>query len=73
MFGAGEDLLVLLVATPKRAMKQGQTVGMAGVIRPFVVADIERDYGITWDERVRQQLEADYRNKPVFIADTIYP
>ncbi|NJR73376.1 MAG: hypothetical protein HC773_06120 [Scytonema sp. CRU_2_7] len=46
---------------------------MVGVVRPFVVADIEREYGITWDERVRRQLEADYRNKPVFVADTIYP
>ncbi|NJM72906.1 MAG: hypothetical protein HC862_23720 [Scytonema sp. RU_4_4] len=68
-----EDLLVLLVATPKRAINKGQTVGMVGVVRPFVVADIEREYGITWDERVRRQLEADYRNKPVFVADTIYP
>ncbi|NMG18023.1 hypothetical protein [Brasilonema bromeliae] len=68
-----DNLLVLFVATPKRVINKGQTVGMVGVVRPFVVADIERDYGITWDERVRRQLEADYRNKPVFVADTIYP
>ncbi|ARV59752.1 hypothetical protein BZZ01_14930 [Nostocales cyanobacterium HT-58-2] len=68
-----EDLLVLLIATPKRAIKQGQTIGMEGVVRPFIVADIERDYGITWDQRVRQQLEADYGNKAVFVADTLYP
>lgn len=69
----GEDLLVLLIATPKSAIKQGQTLGVVGVVRPFVVADIQRDYGITWDERVRRQLETDYRNKPVLVADTIYP
>ncbi|MGH7998106.1 MAG: hypothetical protein ACREPR_01385 [Brasilonema sp.] len=68
-----EDLLVLFVATPKKAINKGQTVGMVGVVRPFVVADIERYYGITWNERVRRQLEVNYRNKPVFIADTVYP
>ncbi|MBW4624004.1 MAG: hypothetical protein KME49_00410 [Brasilonema octagenarum HA4186-MV1] len=68
-----EDLLVLFVATPKRVINKNQTVGMVGVVRPFVAADIERDYGITWDQRVRRQLEADYKNKPVFVADTIYP
>jgi hypothetical protein len=68
-----EDLLVLLIATPKQPINQGKTVGVIGVVRPFVVAEIERDYGITWDERVRRQLEIDYRNKPVFVADTIYP
>ncbi|NMG09894.1 hypothetical protein [Brasilonema sp. UFV-L1] len=68
-----EDLLVLLVGTPKKVINKNQTVGMVGVVRPFVAADIERDYGITWDERVRRQLEADYRNKPVFVAETVYP
>jgi hypothetical protein len=68
-----QNLLVLFVATPRRVINKNQTVGMVGVVRPFVVADIERDYGITWDERVRRQLQADYKNKPVFVADTIYP
>lgn len=69
----GEDLLVLFIGTPKSPIKQGQTIEVVGVVRPFAVADIQRDYGITWDERVRGQLEADYRNKPVLVADTIYP
>ncbi|MBW4631153.1 MAG: hypothetical protein KME30_04390 [Iphinoe sp. HA4291-MV1] len=68
-----EDLLVLLVAPPTRIINKGQTVEMVGVVRPFVAVDIERDYGITWDEGVRRQLEADYRNKAVFVADTMYP
>ncbi|MBW4595339.1 MAG: hypothetical protein KME46_21155 [Brasilonema angustatum HA4187-MV1] len=68
-----ENLLVLFIATPKRVINKNQTVGMVGVVRPFVVADIEREYRMTWDQRVRQQLEADYKNKPVFVADTIYP
>lgn len=69
----GENLLVLLVATPKSAIKQSQTVGVMGVVRPFVVADIQKQYGITWDERVKRQLEADYTNKPILVADTMYP
>ncbi|MBR8833743.1 MAG: hypothetical protein DSM106950_06805 [Stigonema ocellatum SAG 48.90 = DSM 106950] len=68
-----KELVVLLKATPKAAINQGQTVTMVGVVRPFVVADIEREYNITWNQRVREEMEAQYGNKPVLIADVIYP
>jgi hypothetical protein len=68
----GGDLLVFLTSPPKDTIKQGETVMVVGQVRPFVVRDIERDYNITWDLRVRRQLEAEFANKPIFIADAIY-
>lgn len=68
----GEDLLVLH-ATPQTAINQGGKVTVTGVIRPFVVAEIERDYDITWDLNLKRKLEAEYSNKPVVIATQVYP
>lgn len=71
LIGAGE-LLVFLTSPPKDTIEQGDTVMVVGQVRPFVVRDIERDYKMTWDSRVRRQLEAEFANKPVFIAEEIY-
>lgn len=72
------DLLVLR-ATPKAgapapaAIEDGETVAVTGVLRPFVVADIERDYDLTWDLDLQRKLEAEYSQKPVLIANAVYP
>ncbi len=63
----GKDLPILLKAPPKVAVNQGQTVSIIGEVRPFVVAEIERDYDLTWE------LEVEYGNKPVLVAETVYP
>ncbi|MBD2776445.1 hypothetical protein [Iningainema tapete] len=55
----GQDLLVLLKAPPKVAINEGQTVAAIGEVRPFVVAEIERDYDLTWDLNVKKQLEVE--------------
>ncbi|MGB5961870.1 MAG: hypothetical protein WBG73_14480 [Coleofasciculaceae cyanobacterium] len=66
------DLLVLNV-TPEKAISQGQKVVVTGIVRPFVVADIQRDYNLTWDLEWQRQIEAEYSNKPVLIAQRVYP
>jgi len=71
LFG-GENLLVLST-TPAPAVRDGETVALVGELRPFVVADFERDYDFTWDLEVQRQLEAEYREKPVFVAREVYP
>ncbi|MUG94459.1 hypothetical protein F7734_19590 [Scytonema sp. UIC 10036] len=68
-----QDLLVFLKPAPKEEIRKGQTVMVMGELRPFNVNEIEQAYNVRWDERVKAQLEADYRNKPVFIASAIYP
>ncbi|MBW4490077.1 MAG: hypothetical protein KME12_20030 [Trichocoleus desertorum ATA4-8-CV12] len=77
LFGA-TDLLVLRTNPKAGALavapvKDGETVAVTGVLRPFVVADIERDYDLTWDLDLQRKLEAEYSQKPVLIADAVYP
>jgi hypothetical protein len=71
LFG-GQDLLVLR-ATPKAAVREGEKVAVTGVLRPFVVAEFERDYDLKWDLTVQRKLEAEYSNKPVLVATDVYP
>jgi len=73
LFGAS-DLLVL-VANPRTAktpLREAETVAVTGVLRPFVVADLEREYGFNWDEGFVRQLEAEYRQKPVLVVQSVY-
>lgn len=71
LFG-GEDLLVV-APNPSEMVEDGQTVAVTGELRSLVVADIERDYDLTWDLDVQEQIEAEYSDRPVLIVDRIYP
>jgi len=80
----GGDLLVIRAnsqtgapatdqGTTQAEINNGEKVAVTGVLRPFVVADLEREYKLTLTPEVRQRLEAEYRQKPVLIADQVYP
>jgi hypothetical protein len=73
LFGAS-DLLVL-VANPKTSktpIREDETVAVTGVLRPFVVADLEREYDLTWDLQLQRKLEAEYSTKPVLVVQSVY-
>ena len=67
-----QDLLVLNT-TPGQTINDGQEIVVTGVLRPFVVADIEREYDLNWDLTLQRKLEAEYSQKPVLIAQNVYP
>ncbi|MFQ4145473.1 hypothetical protein [Chlorogloeopsis sp. ULAP02] len=69
----GENLPILLNTPPAVAINKGQTIAVVGIVRPFIVAEIERDYKVTWDLQVKRQLEAQYNNMPVIVAEAVYP
>ncbi|MBV6625968.1 MAG: hypothetical protein KI793_24060 [Rivularia sp. (in: Bacteria)] len=71
LFGA-TDLLVLN-PKPKTAIKDDEVVAITGVLRPFVLAEFEREYDLGWDLQLKQKIEAEYKTKPVFVADSVYP
>ena len=68
----GGDLLVLSQMASPQA-QDGESVTATGVLKPYVAADFERDYELDWDATVQQQIEVDYSEKPVFVADEVYP
>lgn len=71
LFG-GEDLLVISdMMTPET--QDGEEVTATGVLRPYIAAEFETDYDLEWDLDVQEQVEAEYTEKPVFVADEVYP
>ncbi len=71
LFG-GEEILVVGV-TPDPALDENEEVVVTGVLRSYVAAEFERDYDLGWDLNVRQQIEAEYTERPVLVADGVYP
>lgn len=71
LFG-GNDLLVV-VPNSDEMVEEGETVAVTGELRSFVIADLERDYDLTWDLDVQEEIEAEYSQKPVLVVDSIYP
>lgn len=69
----GEQDLLVFNPTPAMAINNEQTVAVTGVVRPFRVAELERDYQFTWDSGLKKEMELEYNEKPVLIADTLYP
>lgn len=69
---AGEDLLVLTQGiTPQT--QDGERVTVTGVLRPYIKTEFDTDYDLDWDLSVEEQVEAEYSEKPVFVADGVYP
>lgn len=72
----GQELLVLrpnAATANQAALQNGEQVAVTGTLRSFAVADLEREYDFDWDTGLRQQLEAEYSNRPVLVADGVYP
>ena len=68
VFG-GEDLIV--VQQKPIELEEEQNVIVYGVLRPFIVEELKRDYGLDWDLSTQKQLQAQYDGKPVFVAEKI--
>ncbi|GAB4529950.1 MAG: hypothetical protein Tsb0014_12250 [Pleurocapsa sp.] len=68
----GDDLLIIN-ATGEPIPNVDEKVVVTGMVRPFIKAELERDYDLTWDLDVQEEIEAEYSEKPVLVVDAIYP
>lgn len=68
-----EDLLVVVTNPVTEAISEEETVAVTGELRSFVVADLERDYDLTWDLDIQQEIETEYTDRPVLVVDRVYP
>ena len=71
LFG-GENLLAISPEQPL-SLNEDEEVVMTGVLRPFITSEIEREYDLTWDLDLQEELEAEYQDRPVLIVDSVYP
>ncbi|MEO0455571.1 MAG: hypothetical protein AAF152_03180 [Cyanobacteria bacterium P01_A01_bin.114] len=70
----GEDdlLVVSQFGVPSLSEDGGEDIVVTGTLRPFVAAEVERDYDLNWDLSVQEQIEAEFSEKPVFFAESVY-
>ena len=71
LFG-GDDLLVI-PTTGNPTVEEDGVVTVTGVLRPYIKAEFETDYDLQWDLSVEESIGAEYEQKPVFVADSVYP
>ncbi|EAZ89430.1 hypothetical protein [Crocosphaera chwakensis] len=75
-FSDGE-LLVVGVTPNSELMTENEPedryVTVTGVLRPYITSEFERDYDLTWDLDLQQEIEAEFQEKPVLVASDVYP
>lgn len=68
--GIDNDLLVITRQPTTAAVNDTwltERATVTGTVRNFVVAEIEREYGFD----LQPEIETEFRNKPVLIADSV--
>ena len=68
----GDNEMLVVNVTGEPIPSEEQKVVVTGMVRPFIAAEFERDYDLTWDLDVETELEAEYSEKPVLVVDSIY-
>lgn len=68
---AGDEVLVIGASIPT-TLSEAEEVVVTGTLRPFVASEFEEEYDLTWDLDLQEQLEAEYTEKPVMVADEVY-
>lgn len=64
---------VLVIGATVSGLTEAEEVVVTGTLQPFVAAELERDYDLTWDLDLQEQLEAEYAEQPVLVAEEVYP
>ncbi len=68
----GKDLLVLSVA-PQPTPETNAEIFARGSVRPFALAELERDYNLNLNPELKQRLESEYSQQAVLVIDKITP
>jgi hypothetical protein len=69
---AGPDVLVVIPKGTARGLMHDQVVTVTGTVRPFVQAELERDYDWFKDGKIlKKDVKVDYKTRPVLIAQSV--
>jgi hypothetical protein len=69
---AGPDVLVVVPKGSTTGLKHDDVVTVTGTVRPFVQAELERDYDWFKDGKIlKKGVKVDYKTRPVLIATSV--
>lgn len=64
---------VLVIGATVTGLTEDEEVVVTGTLEPFIAAELEQEYDLTWDLELQEQLEAEYAEQPVLVAEEVYP
>jgi hypothetical protein len=64
-----DQVLVISVENQIEPIREGENVQVTGEVRRFEITELERDYDLTWDLDLQRELEAEYKDKTVVVAE----
>ena len=67
---AGPDVLVISPALTS-PVPENEVVTVTGTLKPFVEADIKRDYNWNWWADWKAEMAVQFKDRPVLLADSI--
>jgi hypothetical protein len=73
LFGGKGVILVQGAGADLSAVQDEENAVVAGILRPYVIADLQEEYDLTWDLELQQELEADYEQQPVIVVELALP
>ncbi|WP_346290225.1 hypothetical protein [Sphaerothrix gracilis] len=62
---------LLVVGEYPDPVQAGDRIAIRGQLQPFVTATFEQEYDLTFDQAVQAELEAEFTDKPVLLAEDI--
>lgn len=65
-----DDSILVIDVAATEPISDDQEVRVIGEVRTLITAEIEEEFGLTWDADVREQIEAEYEGQPVLIAES---
>ena len=69
---AGADVLVVVPKGSTSGLMHDQVVTVTGTVRPFVQAELEKDYDWFKDGKIlKKDVKVDYKIRPVLIAQSV--
>jgi hypothetical protein len=69
---AGADVLVLVPGGMTAALTTDQKVVVTGTVRPFVVAELDRDFDFFQGGKIiKTEKKVDFEQRPVIVATTV--
>lgn len=67
---AEDSVLIVMPDESPRPFVEDQEIQVTGEVRQFVSAEFERDYDLTWDLNIQEQIEAEYEGQPVVVVQS---
>jgi hypothetical protein len=72
-FLGGSDILVVGDTPDMANLTDNSDVVIMGTLRPFNLAEVERNYNLAWDANLRETIQSDYGDNPMLVADQVFP